>query len=89
MRRTRSILLGVFTVLTGALLSGCGGPNLIDRVNSPWGLGLCGTIIVVLDILAILEVAGSKRSFGSKALWVLLIIFFPVGGLLFYYFFGD
>lgn len=89
MKRFQSILLGVFTVLTASLLSGCGGPTLVDRINSPWGLGICGTIIVVLDILAILEVAGSKRSFGSKAIWVILIIFFPVGGLLFYYFFGD
>jgi hypothetical protein len=89
MQRTKSALLGVFTLLTGALLSGCGGPNLVDRVNSPWGLGICGTIIVILDIIAILEVAASNRSFGSKALWVSLIVFFPVGGLLFYHFFGD
>lgn len=89
MRRIQSSLLGFVAILSGALLSGCGGPNLIDRVNSPWGLSICGTILVVLDIVAILDIAGSKRTFGSKALWVLLIIFFPVGGLAFYYFFGD
>lgn len=89
MRRIQTLIFGVITLLTGTVLAGCGGPNLVDRVNSQWGLGICGTIIVVLDIVAILDIAGSKRSFGSKALWVLLIVFFPVGGLLFYYFFGD
>ena len=89
MRRIQSSLIAFVAVLSGALLSGCGGPNLVDRVNSPWGLSLCGTILVILDIVAILDIAGSKKSFSSKALWVLLIVFFPVGGLAFYYFFGS
>ena len=89
MRRTQSSLIAFVAVLSGALLSGCGGPNLVDRVNSPWGLSICGTILVILDIVAILDIAGSKKSFSSKALWVLLIVFFPVGGLAFYYFFGS
>ena len=89
MTRTKTFLYSVLTLLIGTTLAGCGGPNLVDRVNSPWGLGICGTIIVIMDIVAILEVAGSSRGFSSKALWVGLIIFFPVGGLLFYYFFGD
>jgi len=89
MKRLHSALLTTFAVLSGLILSGCSGPNLIDRINYPWGWGICGTIVIILDILAIIEIAGSKRSFGSKALWTLLIVFFPIGGLIFYYFFGD
>ena len=89
MRSIKSSLSGLAAVLSAVLLSGCGGPNLVDRINSPWGLSICGTIIVILDIVAIIDIAGSQRTFGSKALWVLLIVFFPVGGLAFYYFFGD
>jgi len=74
--------------LTTVLLAGCGGPTLIDYANHGWGLGICGTIVLVMDVVAIIEVAGSDRTFGSKVLWVLILIFFPVGGLLIYYFFG-
>ncbi len=79
-----ALLLGLLTVV----LAGCGGPNLLDRLNNPWGYGLCSLIILVLDIIALLEVAGSDRSFGDKVLWGLLIFFFPVGGLILYYLFG-
>lgn len=77
-----------FLALTTVLLAGCGGPTLIDYANHGWGLGICGTIVLIMDIIAIIEVAGSDRTFGSKVLWVLILIFFPVGGLLIYYFFG-
>jgi len=77
-------LLGLLTVL----LTGCGGPNLISRMNNIWSYGICGTIVVILDILALLEVAGSSRGFGDKVLWALLIVFFPFGGLILYYLFG-
>jgi len=84
MRRLHVLLLLGASAL---LLAGCG-PNLIDRLQNFWALGFCGTVIVVLDILAIIELANSQREFSSKALWALLIIFFPVGGLILYYFFG-
>ena len=77
-------LLGLMTLF----LAGCGGPNLLDRLNSPWGFGCCGFIILILDIVALVEVVGSDRSTGDKVLWALLIIFFPVGGLILYYLFG-
>ncbi len=71
------------------MLAGCGGPNLFDRVGGFWAYGICSAIVVVLDIIAIIEVMGSPRSSGDKALWILLIIFFPVGGLILYYIFGK
>lgn len=75
--------------LTGlVVLAGCGDSNLFDRVGNFWSLGICGTLIVVLDIVALLEIAGKDWSTGRKALWALLIVFFPLGGLLLYWFFA-
>ncbi len=77
-------LLGVMTVL----LTGCGGTNLADYFRNPWGLGCCGFIILILDIIALVEVFGSNRDTGSKVLWCLLIFFFPILGIIIYYLFG-
>ncbi len=65
------------------LLVGCG-PSLIDRIQGPVG-GICGLIIVILDIVALLNLWQSGRSTGDKVLWTLIIVFFPVGGLVLYY----
>ncbi len=83
--RTAPLLaLGAMTVF----LVGCGGPNLFERLQNPFG-GICGLILLVLDIIAIVEVINSSRSTGDKLLWSLLIFFFPFGGLLLYYFIGK
>jgi hypothetical protein len=50
--------------------------------------GLPGLIILILDIIAIMEIVQSARDTMSKLLWILLILFFPIGGLLIYYFLG-
>lgn len=44
--------------------------------------GLIGLIILVLDIWAIINVVKSSAETGIKILWVLLIIFLPVLGLI-------
>lgn len=69
-------------------LTGCGGPNLIDRARDPWAYGCCGAILLILDIIAIVEVINSPWETGRKVLWVLLILFFPLLGLIIYYIFG-
>jgi hypothetical protein len=70
------------------VLVSCGGPNLIDRISSPrWGL--CGTLVIILDIVALVDLIGDDaRSTGNKVLWSLAIVFFPVGGVLLYFIFG-
>ncbi len=78
-------LLSVFALV----LAGCADDNLVGLVKRWETLSCCGLIIVVLDIIAIMEVAGSARDTGSKVLWILLILFFPIGGLIFYYLFGK
>ncbi len=78
----------LFLISFAALfLAGCG-PNLFERVTNFWTLGCCGTIVVVLDIVALVELAGSARTTQSKVLWSLFIIFVPVLGCIGYYLFG-
>lgn len=74
-------------MLVAVAVAGCG-PNLIERVTNFWSLSCCGGVIVILDILALVELAGSAKSTGDKVLWALVIIFFPVLGCILYYFFG-
>ncbi len=53
------------------------------------GLSCCGLIILVLDIIAIIEIAGSSRETASKLIWILFIIFAPTIGLIVYYIFAN
>lgn len=85
--RNTTLPAALALVLTSTLLAGCG-PNLFDRLGNFWTLSCCGGLIVILDIIALLEIAGSMRTTGNKILWALVIIFFPVIGLIAYYFFG-
>lgn len=43
--------------------------------------GLLGLIILALDIWAIVNIVKSNAQTGKKVLWVLLIVFLPVIGL--------
>ena len=49
---------------------------------------LVGLIIFILDILAVIEIWKSSRDTMTKLLWTLLVLMFPLGGLIIYYFFG-
>ncbi len=51
--------------------------------------GLLGLIILILDIFAIIQVIGSGASAGAKILWVLLILFLPLIGLIIWFFAGP
>lgn len=80
------LLTGSLLVLTTILLTGCSGPNLFDRFGNLWSYGICSTIIVILDIVALVEILGGDRPKGDKILWSLFIIFAPVVGCLVYFF---
>lgn len=69
-------------------LTGCG-ENLIGMAGSWEILGCCGLIILILDIIAIVEIAGSSRKTTAKFIWILFIVFFPLMGLIAYYVFAD
>jgi hypothetical protein len=50
---------------------------------------LIGLIILALDIWAIYRVAQSGAATGEKVLWILLIFFLPIIGLIIWYFAGP
>lgn len=74
--------------LLATLLSGCGPSNLVDGLSNPLSFGICGLIVIVLDIVALVEVLNSNRSQGDKILWTIVIVVFPFVGLLGYYLFA-
>ncbi len=52
-------------------------------------VGLAGLIIFVLDIIAIIDVLKGNSSTGNKLLWLLLILFLPVLGMILYFLIGK
>ncbi len=53
------------------------------------GSGVLGLIILILDIWAIIKVLGSSATAGMKLVWVLVILFLPVVGLILWFLFGP
>jgi hypothetical protein len=87
----RSFNPGVLAALLVAVLvalPGCGGENFGDMITSGPG-GLCGLLILIADIYAFVKIAQSRADGVAKVLWALLVFFFPVGGLVLWYFFGP
>lgn len=74
--------------LAATALAGCGPSNLVRGLGNPRGLGFCGLIVVVLDVVALVEVWKSGRADSDKILWTVVIVIFPFVGLLAYYFIG-
>ncbi|MDQ0313704.1 PLDc N-terminal domain-containing protein [Amorphus orientalis] len=51
--------------------------------------GLLGLIILALDIYAIVKIIGSGASTGAKVIWILVILFLPLIGLILWLLFGP
>lgn len=51
--------------------------------------GIVGLVILILDIFAIVKVVGSGAPVGTRILWILLILFLPVIGLIVWYLAGP
>ncbi|MGX1309733.1 hypothetical protein AB7M35_004505 [Amorphus suaedae] len=51
--------------------------------------GILGLIILAFDIYAIVKIIGSGASTGAKVLWILIILFLPVIGLILWLLFGP
>lgn len=49
---------------------------------------LIGLIIFVADVWAILQIIQSKATTLAKVLWSLLVLIFPIMGLIIWYFVG-
>ncbi|MFA6044163.1 MAG: PLDc N-terminal domain-containing protein [Phycisphaerales bacterium] len=50
--------------------------------------GILGLIHLVLFVIAAIEILGSNKSLGNKLLWLLLILFLPLIGLIIYFLMG-
>ncbi len=50
--------------------------------------GLLGLVILVLDIIAIVDVAKGGGDIGRKILWIVLILLLPVLGMILYFLLG-
>lgn len=51
--------------------------------------GLVGLVVFVLDIIALVDIFKSSMSTGKKLLWALVILIFPVIGMILYFLFGK
>jgi hypothetical protein len=51
--------------------------------------GLIGIVVLVLDIIAIIDVLKSSADGGKKVLWILLILFLPLIGMILYFLLGK
>ena len=88
MRKTaRTFLPALPIIFTALLLAGCQ-TNLFNEAVNFWSLGCCGGAAIILDIVALIELAGSTKPTRQRVLWALLIIFAPYLGCILYYFFG-
>jgi len=52
------------------------------------GIGVFGLVVLILDILVIVSILGSHKAFLVKLVWVLVVVFLPVLGLILYFFLG-
>ena len=50
---------------------------------------LMGAVVLVLDLVALVSLLKSGADTGSKILWVLLIIFLPLVGMILYFLMGP
>jgi len=53
------------------------------------GGSLFGLIVLALDIWALLNIWESNESTGSKLLWTVAVLVFPVGGFIAWLLFGP
>lgn len=83
-RSVPAVLLGMFTIF----LAGCE-PQLLSMAGTWQNLSICGLVVLILDVIAIIELAGSKRIMSRKIVWILFIIFAPYLGLIVYYIFAN
>ena len=49
---------------------------------------LLGVVIVVLDVIALISILSGHGTVGHKLLWTVLVLIFPVVGMILYYAMG-
>jgi hypothetical protein len=51
--------------------------------------GLVGLIVLILDIIAIVSILTAAKSVGWKLLWILVVLFLPLVGMILYFVIGK
>jgi Phospholipase_D-nuclease N-terminal len=87
-RNPNTGVLVALAVAALAVFSGCGGENF-GNMLSTGNFGICGLLHIVACIYAFIQIAGSRADGTSKVLWALAVFFFPVVGLIAWYFAGP
>ncbi|MDA8361749.1 MAG: PLDc N-terminal domain-containing protein [Gammaproteobacteria bacterium] len=49
---------------------------------------LLGTVVIVLDVVAIISILFGAASVGHKVFWTLVVLIFPLVGMIVYYLIG-
>lgn len=49
---------------------------------------LLGIVVVVLDVIAIISILFGSARVGHKALWIVVVLLFPLVGMIVYYLIG-
>lgn len=51
--------------------------------------GFFGFLILLLDVWAILKIAGSNKPTLTKAIWIVIVLLLPLLGVILWYLFGP
>jgi len=51
--------------------------------------GILGLLILIANIFAMIKIAKTRESAGMKALWIIILLIFPVLGLIVWFFAGP
>ena len=51
--------------------------------------GLLGLLVLIADVYAILKIAGSSATTGLKAIWIVVVLIFPLIGVVVWFIFGP
>jgi hypothetical protein len=51
--------------------------------------GLLGLIWLIIVVYAIVKIAGSSAETGAKVLWIVLVLLFPVVGVIIWFLLGP
>ncbi len=81
-------VLVALAVAALAVFSGCGGDNFGNMLTAG-NFGICGTLHIIACIYAFVQIGQSRADGTSKVLWALAVFFFPVVGLIAWYFAGP
>ena len=51
--------------------------------------GCIGLFVLIVDIFCIIQIAESRKSSARKALWIVLVVLFPIFGAILWVLFGK